>query len=114
MLFVQSKIKIVDNSGAKIGRIIKVLTPPSMNGRIKANLGSLILLSLKKVLPFKKVKKGNIYHAIFIRSKQVVVRVIGLLSFEYNSCVLLNKKLEPIASRVNGIVAKEIREKKIF
>jgi len=63
MLFVQSKIKIIDNSGARLAKIIKVLTPVSLNGRVKAYIGSLILLTLKKVLPLKKVKKGNLTQA---------------------------------------------------
>ncbi len=112
MLFIQSQVKIIDNSGAKLGKIIKILTPKSLGGRQKGIVGSLLLLSIKKVLALKKVKKGNIYHALFLRSKQIIPRVIGYISFEFNSCLLLNKKLEPIASRINGLVSKEIREKK--
>ena len=112
MLFIQSKIKIIDNSGAKIGRIIKVLSPISLKSNQKAVVGSLLLLSLQKVLPLKKVKKGSIYHALFLRSIQIIPRVIGYISFDLNSCLLLNKKLEPVASRLTGLVVKEIREKK--
>ncbi len=112
MLFIQSQIKIIDNSGAKLGRVIKILTPKSLGGRQKGVVGSLLLLSIKKVLALKKVKKGNIYQALFLRSKQIIPRVIGYISFDFNSCLLLNKKLEPIASRINGLVSKEIREKK--
>ena len=112
MLFIQSQIKIIDNSGVKLGRVIKILTPKSLGGRQKGVVGSLLLLSIKKVLALKKVKKGNIYQALFLRSKQIIPRVIGYISFDFNSCLLLNKKLEPIASRINGLVSKEIREKK--
>jgi|JI102314DRNA_FD_contig_123_37727_length_2789_multi_4_in_0_out_2_3 large subunit ribosomal protein L14 len=112
MLFIQSQVKIIDNSGAKLGKVIKILTPKTLGGRQKGIVGSLLLLSIKKVLALKKVKKGNIYQALFLRSKQIIPRVIGYISFDFNSCLLLNKKLEPIASRINGLVSKEIREKK--
>ena len=50
MLFIQSQVKIIDNSGAKLGKVIKILTPKTLGGRQKGIVGSLLLLSIKKVL----------------------------------------------------------------
>ena len=112
MVQVQTSIKIIDNSGAKLGKCIKVLTPKSMKGNMIASVGDLILVTLKRVIPLKKVKKGTIYKALLVRSKKILKRVIGYLFFEDNAAILLNKKDEPIGSRISGIIGKEIRELK--
>jgi large subunit ribosomal protein L14 len=112
MIFVETYLRISDNSGGKICQCIKVLSPVSLKSKIGGTIGSFILVTLKKVLPLKKVKKGSIYKGLIIRVKKTVNRVIGYLSFDINSIVLLNKKNEPFGSRINGILGKEIRELK--
>lgn len=110
MILIETFVKIADNSGAKVGQCIKVLTPVSLGSKIVARIGNFILIALKKVLPSKKVKKGGIYKALIIRMKKQVNRVIGYLSFDVNAIVLLNKKNEPLGTRISGILGKELRE----
>jgi large subunit ribosomal protein L14 len=110
MIFVETFVKIADNSGARVAQCIKVLTPISLKTSLAAVIGSFIIVTLKKVLPAKKVKKGSLYKGIVVRIKKIVNRVIGQISFDLNSIILLTKKEEPIGSRIIGILGKEVRE----
>jgi large subunit ribosomal protein L14 len=112
MIFVESILEVVDNSGGKQGKCIRVLTPISLTCRRFGTLGNYILLTLRKVIPLKKVKKGSIYKGLIIRTIRLVERSIGFLQFDKNSAILLNKKNEPIGSRIKGLLGKEVRETK--
>jgi large subunit ribosomal protein L14 len=112
MIFVESLLEIVDNSGGKQGRCIRVLTPVSLNCKRPGLLGNFILITVRKILIIKKVKKGNIYKGLIVRTSKIVERSIGFLKFDKNSIILLNKKNEPIGSRIKGILGKETRENK--
>ena len=112
MLRSESVVKIVDNSGAKKGKCIKVLTPVSTQGYKVAKVGDTIMISLKRVLPDKKVKKGNKYKALIVTTKQYIKRALGNIRFNKNSVILLNKNAEPLGSRLNSHIVKEIRERR--
>jgi large subunit ribosomal protein L14 len=112
MIFVESIIDIADNSGGKQGKCIRILTPISLICRRPGVLGNYILLTLRKIILLKKVKKGSIYKGLIIRTLKIVERAIGYLKFDKNAVVLLNKKNEPLGSRVKGIIGKEVRETK--
>lgn len=112
MIFSESILNIADNTGARIGRCIKVLTPVSSKGRKIAKVGDIIMVSIQRVLPDKKIKKGGKYRALILTTKQKIKRVLGTLSFNHNNAILLNKDNEPLGNRLTTIAVKEIREKK--
>lgn len=107
MIQTESKLYVADNSGAKIVICIKVL---GSSKRRYAYIGDLIKVSVKKCIPNGKVKKGDIYNAVLVRSAKGVRRIDGsLLKFDNNAVVVLNNKLEPIGSRIFGPIARELR-----
>lgn len=112
MIYSESVVHVIDNSGAKTGKCIKVLTPVSSKGYKVAKVGDIIMVSLQKVLSDRKVKKGGKYKALIISTKQYIKRAIGTLRFNKNLVILLNKNNEPIGTRLNSHVVKEIREKR--
>ena len=101
--------KIADNSGAKIGRIFKVL-----GGSMKryAELGEIVVLSVQKAEPRKMVKKKDVLHAVVVRQRKAYRRKDGsYIRFDENAVVILEKgKQEPIAGRVFGPIPREISE----
>lgn len=110
MIQPRSIVKIADNSGAKIGRIFKVL-----GGSMKrwAKLGEIVVLSVQKAEPRKAVKKKDVLHAVVVRQRNAFRRKDGsYIRFDENAVVILEKgKHEPIAGRVFGPIPREIAEK---
>ena len=107
MIQMQSVLKVADNSGGKRVQCIKVL-----GGSKKrfANIGEVIVVSVKEALPNSKVKKGKVYHAVIVRTKTGMARQDGsFIRFDDNSVVILNEAYEPIATRIFGPVARELR-----
>jgi large subunit ribosomal protein L14 len=109
MIQPRSIVKIADNSGAKIGRIFKVL-----GGSMKrwAQLGEIVVLSVQKAEPRKAVKKKDVLHAVVVRQRNAYRRKDGsYIRFDENAVVILEKgKKEPIAGRVFGPIPREIAE----
>ena len=107
MIQTQSTLRVADNTGAKSIMCIKVL------GRSKkqyARIGDIIKVSVKEAVPRGRVKKGEIYNAVVVRTAKGVRRIDGsLLKFDENAAVLLNNKLEPIGTRIFGPVTRELR-----
>lgn len=109
MIQVESRLDVADNSGAKLISCIKVL---GGSKRRYAGLGDLIVVSVKDAMPHSKVKKGEVYKAVVVRTKKETGRPNGsYISFDTNSAVLLNKNMEPIGTRIFGPVARELRHK---
>ena len=107
MIQVQSKLDVADNSGAKSVACIKVL---GGSKRRYASIGDIVVVSVKDAMPRAKVKKGDIYKAVVVRTKKEVGRKDGShIRFDNNSAVLLNKNMEPIGTRIFGPVARELR-----
>jgi len=107
MVFVGSRLKIIDNSGARIVECIKVLG----NRGVTSKPGSLIVVSVKSVNPKKRLKKGEIYRAVFVASKKSNLRPNGFsVSFSENCAVLVNNKGVPIATRLLAPVMLEVRD----
>jgi len=107
MIQMQSVLKVADNSGGKKVQCIKVL-----GGSKKrfANIGEVIIVSVKEALPNSKVKKGKVYPAVIVRTKTGMARKDGsFIRFDDNSVVILNEAYEPIATRIFGPVARELR-----
>ncbi|WP_017442482.1 50S ribosomal protein L14 [Rickettsia gravesii] len=110
MIQMQSTLEVADNSGAKKVMCIKVL---GGSHHMVAKLGDVIVVSVKDAIPGGKVKKGDVYKGVIVRTKTGVVRPDGsTIKFDKNALVLLNKQDEPIGTRVFGPVTRELRAKK--
>ncbi|WP_218461025.1 50S ribosomal protein L14 [Rickettsia sp. TH2014] len=110
MIQMQSILEVADNSGAKKVMCIKVL---GGSHHMTAKLGDVIVVSVKEAIPGGKVKKGDVYKGVIVRTKTGVVRPDGsTIKFDKNALVLLNKQDEPIGTRVFGPVTRELRAKK--
>ena len=107
MIQMQSKLSVADNSGARELMCIKVL---GGSKRRYANIGDVIKVTVRDAIPRGKVKKGEVYNAVVVRSRKGVRRRDGsVIRFDGNSAVILNNKLEPIGTRIFGPVTRELR-----
>jgi len=109
-----TKLKIADNSGAKEIMVIQVLGGnKGSRYRRYAMVGDIVSCSVKEVTPNGSIKKGDVMHAVVIRTKSAIRRSDGsYLRFDENAAVLIDKaKKEPKATRIFGPVARELREK---
>lgn len=107
MIQMQTVLDAADNSGARRIQCIKVL---GGSKRRYAAVGDVIKVSVKDAIPRGKVKKGEVYNAVVVRTKKGVRRKDGsLIRFDGNAAVLLNARLEPIGTRIFGPVTRELR-----
>tara|TARA_Y100001949_G_scaffold71398_1_gene60607 strand:- start:1586 stop:1954 length:369 start_codon:yes stop_codon:yes gene_type:complete len=107
MIQMQTVLDVADNSGAKRIQCIKVL---GGSRRRYAHVGDVIKVSVKDAIPRGKVRKGEIYNAVVVRTRKGVRRNDGsLIRFDGNAAVLLNSRLEPIGTRIFGPVTRELR-----
>ena len=107
MIQMQTKLDVADNTGARSGMCIKVL---GGSKRRYANIGDVIKVTVKEAAPRGRVKKGEVYNAVVVRTAKGVRRADGSsISFDGNAAVLLNSKLEPIGTRIFGPVTRELR-----
>ena len=107
MIQMQTVLDVADNSGARRIQCIKVL---GGSKRRYAAVGDVIKVSVKDAIPRGKVKKGEIYNAVVVRTRKGVRRQDGsLIRFDGNAAVLLNARLEPIGTRIFGPVTRELR-----
>ena len=107
MIQMQTKLKVVDNSGAKEIMCIKVL---GGTRRRYARAGDIIVAAVKKAIPEGKVKKGDVVKAVVVRTKKEFRRVDGsYIKFDDNAAVIIDDKSEPIGSRIFGPVVRELR-----
>lgn len=112
MIQVQSVLDIADNSGARKVFCIKVL---GGSKRRYANVGDIIVVSIRDALPNSKVKKGSVMKAVIVRSKKGLRRPDGsVIRFDNNSAVLIDNQKQPIGTRIFGPVARELRGKKFL
>jgi large subunit ribosomal protein L14 len=109
MIQARSIVNIADNSGAKIGRIFKVL---GASHKRYAEIGELVVLSVQKAEPRKSVKKKDVLHAVVVRQVKAIRRKDGsYIRFDENAVVILEKgKKEPMAGRIFGPIPREIQE----
>lgn len=107
MIQLNSNLTIVDNSGAKIARCIKVL-----NKNSEASIGDIIVVSIRKAIPNKKIKAGEVHKAVVVYTKKNTKRKNGsYLKLGTNAAVLLNSKGLPYATRVLGGIPHELKTK---
>ncbi|HRH22730.1 MAG TPA: 50S ribosomal protein L14 [Candidatus Paceibacterota bacterium] len=109
MIQPRSIVIIADNTGAKIGRIFKVL---GSSKKRYAELGEVVVLSVQKAEPRKSVKKKDVLHAVVVRQRKPFRRNDGsYVRFDENAVVILEKgKREPLAGRVFGPIPREVAE----
>jgi large subunit ribosomal protein L14 len=107
MIQMQSVLDVADNSGARKVQCIKVL---GGSKRRYARIGDVIKISIKEAIPQGRVKKGDVYNAVIVRTRSGVRRNDGsLIRFDGNAAVLLNQQLQPIGTRIFGPVTRELR-----
>ena len=112
MIQMQTNLEVADNSGARRVMCIKVL---GGSKRRYASVGDTIVASVKEAIPRGRVKKGEIYSAVVVRTAKGVRRQDGsLIKFDGNAAVLLNAKLEPIGTRIFGPVTRELRTERFM
>jgi large subunit ribosomal protein L14 len=112
MIQVQTVLDVADNSGAKVVQCIKVL---GGSRRRYAQLGDVIVVSVKEALPDSKVKKGETARAVVVRTKREWRRPDGsYIKFDSNSAVIIGAQSEPVGTRIFGPVARELRNKKFM
>ena len=112
MIQMQSNLFVADNSGARKIQCIKVL---GGSKRRFASIGDIIVVSIKDAIPRAKVKKGEVFKAVIVRTSKEYMRSDGsTIRFDKNAAVLLDKQEEPIATRIFGPVTRELRTKKFM
>ncbi len=112
MIQMQSMLDVADNSGARRLMCIKVL---GGSHRRYAKIGDVIKVSIKDAIPRGKVKKGDVFNAVVVRTRKGVRRGDGsLIRFDGNAAVLLDKQLQPIGTRIFGPVTRELRNERFM
>ena len=112
MIQMQTVLDAADNLGAKRVQCIKVL---GGSKRRYAAIGDVIKVTVKDAIPRGKVKKGEIYNAVVVRTAKGVRRNDGsLIRFDGNAAVILDSRLEPVGTRIFGPVTRELRSKKFM
>ena len=107
MIQMQSVLDVADNSGARKVMCIKVL---GGSKRRYAGIGDVIKISIKEAIPNGRVKKGDVYNAVIVRTRKGVRRKDGSsIRFDGNAAVLLNAQLQPVGTRIFGTVTRELR-----
>ncbi len=107
MIQMQSRMNVADNSGAREVQCIKVL---GGSHRRTANVGDVVVVSVKEAIPRGKVKKGDVRRAVIVRTRFGLQRKHGeKIRFDTNACVLISTNGEPIGTRIFGPVTRELR-----
>ena len=109
MIQQQSMMKVADNTGAKEIMCIRVL---GGTGRRYANIGDVVVATVKKAAPGGVVKKGEVVRAVIVRSVKGLHRADGsYIKFDENAAVIIKEDKNPRGTRIFGPVARELREK---
>ncbi|HNV04691.1 MAG TPA: 50S ribosomal protein L14 [Petrotogaceae bacterium] len=109
MIQLESYLRVADNSGAKVIKVIKVL-----GGFHKStgSIGDVVVCSVREAIPHTDIKKGQIVKAIVVRTHKEIGRKDGTyIRFDDNAAVLIDKQNLPLGTRVFGPIAREVREK---
>lgn len=112
MIQMQSMLDAADNSGARRMMCVKVL---GGSKRRYAEIGDVIKVTIKEAIPRGKVKKGEVYNAVVVRTRKGVRRNDGsAIRFDGNAAVLLNNQLQPLGTRIFGPVTRELRSERFM
>lgn len=105
----QSVLSVADNSGAKKVKCIKVI---GGSKRRYAGIGDIVVVSIREAMPNSKVKKGDVHHAVIVRTAKEIARKDGsYIRFDGNAAVLVDGARNPVGTRIFGPVARELRAK---
>ncbi|OIM64928.1 50S ribosomal protein L14, partial [Oenococcus oeni] len=108
MIQQESRLKVADNSGAREILTIKVL---GGSGRKFANIGDMIVATVKQAIPGGTVKKGDVVKAVIVRTVSGVHRIDGsYIKFDENAAVIVRDDKSPVGTRIFGPVARELRD----
>ena len=109
MIQMSTELDVADNSGAKSVMCIKVL---GGSHRRYADVGDIIVVSVKEAIPRGRVKKGDVMKAVVVRIAKEIKRADGsIIRFDRNAAVLINAQSEPVGTRIFGPVPRELRAK---
>ena len=109
MIQMQTNLVVADNSGAKTAKCIKVL---GGSNHMITSIGDVVVVSITSIVPGSKVKKGQVVKGVIVRTRSKTVRSDGsFIIFGDNAIVLVDKDKEPLATRVFGPIARELRDK---
>ena len=112
MIQMQSMLDAADNSGARRLMCVKVL---GGSRRRYARIGDVVKVTVKEAIPRGKVRKGEMYNAVVVRTRKGVRRADGsLIRFDRNAAVLLTNQLQPIGTRIFGPVTRELRRERFM
>jgi large subunit ribosomal protein L14 len=112
MIQVETILDVADNSGARKVRCVRVL---GGTRRRYATVGDEIVVSIREAIPNAKVKKGDVMHAVIVRTAKEIGRPDGsYIRFDNNSAVLIDNQKEPVGTRIFGPVARELRAKRFM
>ncbi len=112
MIQMQTNLDVADNSGARKVMCIKVL---GGSHKRYAAIGDIIKVSVKDAIPRGRVKKGEVYNALVVRTRKGVRRPDGsVIRFDGNAAVILNSQLQPLGTRIFGPVTRELRGEKFM
>ncbi len=112
MIQPETQLEVADNSGARRVQCIRVL---GGSRRRWGSVGDIIVVSVKEAIPRGKVKKGDVLHAVIVRTAKELHRPDGTaIRFDKNAAVLINKQGEPIGTRIFGPVPRELRARRFM
>ena len=109
MLQQESQLKVADNTGAKKVKCFKVI---GGSKRRYAQVGDIVVCSVREAEPESSVKKGDVVKAVVVRTRRYIKRLDGSwLRFDSNSCVIIDDKGNPRGTRIFGPIAREVRDR---
>ena len=112
MIQMESMLDVADNSGARKIQCVKVL---GGSKRRYAGIGDIIKITIKEAMPNSRVRKGEVFNAVVVRTRKGVRRTDGsLIRFDRNAAVLLNPQNQPIGTRIFGPVTRELRTERFM
>ncbi|MDK2754242.1 MAG: 50S ribosomal protein L14 [Candidatus Thioglobus sp. MED-G25] len=112
MIQVETMLDVADNSGARRVQCIKVL---GGSKRRYAGVGDIIKITIKEAIPNSRVRKGELFNAVVVRTRHGVRRPDGsLIRFDRNAAVLLNEQKQPVGTRIFGPVTRELRSEQFM
>ena len=105
----ETRLKVADNTGARELLVIRVMGGSKVKS---ANIGDVVVGTVKKAIPNSNMKKGKVVKAVIVRTVEGVRRKDGsYIKFDDNACVIIKDDKSPVGTRVLGPVARELRER---
>ena len=111
MIQLNTNLTVIDNSGVKIIKCIKILD----GSKFKGSVGNIIVGAVQKVVAGRKIKSGEVHKSLIVRQKKELKRKDAtLLKFSENCAIILNQKNMPMSTRIFGPIPKEFRKKRFM